>query len=206
MSKGIRAKNEFMKKEEYKNKILSFLLQNGKATFKQLLENLKISKPTLSKYLLELEREKKIKWIRDLQDRRSGFYVLNDTEESSFFQQKALALYWFLLFRKNLDPQKYDRLEDFMKDFQEEVGSTILATFFFQDITGSDLTQALIDYIKLIRIPYKLIGPEEAKQKWRETYSKYFGQFKSARDLKKLLDELPENEETREIKKVLFST
>lgn len=216
MSTGIRAQEEAKYKEECKDKILGILLTKGKATFKELHEALGISKPALTKYIKELEKEGKIEWYRNPEDRRSGFYIPGPNFKSSdSYRQRVVALYLFLpiykfskegsqLIQKYVKEQKLTEEEArriFIAEFDRLVGQAFLHIL-LQNLESPKpiLTQTFID----------LLLYHSEKMGWKlEKYSKLIGEITKEKfgstkaDLEKVLENFEEKDREK-IKKVLF--
>jgi|Deesub1362A_J573_1020465.scaffolds.fasta_scaffold01370_4 DNA-binding MarR family transcriptional regulator len=120
MSKGIRADLEKKLREETKRKIKNFLELKGRATFSELFQELGISKPTLTKCIKELEIEGDIRWYRNPEDRRSGYYELTEkAKKSDYFRQKAIAIYHYTAINKHIhDFDKF--IEEAQKEGMDE--------------------------------------------------------------------------------------
>ena len=199
MSKGIRREKEGEVKQEYKNKILNLIESRGRATFKELLDALGISKPALSKYLKELEQEGLIAWQRNLEDRRSGFYITTEKfRKSDYYAQKLLALVHFYHTVSYVLSDSKDTSQLYMYMSQGLVDLLLL------DIAYGGYREAINTYITLMRYALEKLL---AENRITLTNPRVPGDDTTVRDIEELLKEMfPKVPEFREeLKRVLFA-
>ncbi len=213
MSKGIRREKEGEVKQEYKNKILNLIESRGRATFKELLDALGISKPALSKYLKELEQEGLITWQRNLEDRRSGFYITTEKfKKSEYYREKVMALTLFAPVATLLNPvSKCKECDEFsLEKIIFHMGLGFFRLAMAQHSTGKPLGIAFFTYWYLVAHAIRALAEidpkigEELKKSSRESYEKLSA---SEEDIDRLLEKIyPGDEKLQRLtKEVIFS-